>query len=662
MKNIAKVLLVALVFTGILSTAQAVYTAPAIQISELIVTPNPIDFSNHPSISIGYRTNAEAYVTLVINNGSKKVGTFMNRQLMGIGPHTYYWNGKYGGDTEIATSGEGVVNGTYSFTLTAVNSGQVAVGAATEAVKTGTITVSSSTTPVTPATSNLEIQNVDVDNPIFDPWQSETSEITFELSADADVTMEIFDDGGDSVKQLKDEESYSEGKHSVTWNGKDAHGDIVADGEYTYKINASAGSKHDDVEGNITVEKDYAGNNNASDDPNIENAYITKESFDPEWEYTYIIFNLTERADVNVSIYTKSSQIVEVLHDEENQDKGLYKVKFDGTNFNEDEYRYKISVENGEGKDYFTGDVEVKADDKVGRNPNIYKDKIDIDTIPYVGGEDLTISMKLDDDAEVTAEIRHDNKLVKEILDEEEMTEGTNTIKWDGKDKKGNPVEDGIYEYKITAQNSHGTDTERGNFSVAKTSTSTDDKCAGFTDITKTYKFCESITWAKEAGAFSGYDDDTFRPYQPIRRSEILKVIMEAFSVNPIGTNSSTLGFNDVSGHEWFKSYLATALSMRVVTGYSDGTFRPNDQVKRVEALKILLETGKGKYGLSIPNNNSNQPYHDVLSGKWYTKYAWVAKNNELTEGTTYFYPLDPMTRGEMADMLYRFHQAGLDE
>jgi flagellar hook assembly protein FlgD len=572
MKNIIKVLIFSLVFTSVLSITHAEYTAPGIQITDVSITPNPVDFSTKPSVAIGYKTNAEAYVTLVIKKGSKKVGTFVNEQLLGIGAHTYYWNGTYGSGTQIGESGDDVPSGTYTYTITATNSETVAQGVSSEATKSGTITVEGST---------------------------------------ADES----DDGDDDT-------------------GDDASDTL----EYT--------------------------------DPNIEYFYVTKESFDPEWEYAYIIFYLTSRADIKVEIYNSTNTLVETLYDEEDQPAGLYKLQFDGESYYESDYTYKISVENIEGKDIATGEIEVKEDSA--EDPNVYKDKVDIDDIPYeIGSGDLPFTFKLDEDSDITFEIRHENSLVVRLLDEEGMSAGMNTINWNGKDDDEEYVSEGIYEYKIIAGNSGGTDTERGNFSVSgeeEESTNEenevveDTSCARFDDVENTYKYCTAIIWAKTYGIFDGYPDNTFRPYQPIRRGELLKVIIEAFDIQLVSAGTINMGFKDIEGYEWFVNYLATAASKGFVNGYSDKTFRPENQITRTQALKVMLEAAKLKYDLEIPAENFGNPYKDVSSGYWYTKYAWIAKENSLSGNENYFFPNNPMTRGEMADMLYRFKLAGLDE
>ena len=135
--------------------------------------------------------------------------------------------------------------------------------------------------------------------------------------------------------------------------------------------------------------------------------------------------------------------------------------------------------------------------------------------------------------------------------------------------------------------------------------------------------------------------------------------------VKTLSSSGENLGFPDVDRYGWYMPYLKSALSLGIVSGYPDGTFRPDNQVNRIEALVMMLNTGKVKYGLIIPTNTYGAPYYDTPneeSTKWYLSYAWFAQSYDLTDNDTYLFPDSSMTRAEMADMLYRYHKAGLDE
>lgn len=657
MKKIINTLVLALMFSGLFTFTTNTYAVVSMAISSVSVSPSTVDFSIKPSVGISYHTNTEGYVTLEIFKGSSKVGTFIDNQYMGIGGHTFYWNGKYGSGTEIGEYGETVENGTYKVTITGVGTNQ------TEASGQETFTVSSSSTTA----NDVSIVDDGVDKDSFDPWKSQSVKISFEIDADAKVTVKILNKNGGLIKTLKNSENYDEGSHSVTWNGKNSSGNIVAEGDYKYSINAVAGLKQDTVEGEIVVEKG-AVSTSSSSAPDIVNAYVTKNDFDPEIEYTYIVFSLTKKADIEVSIYDNNDDLLETLYDEKNQDDDIYKIKWDGGGETSGNFTYKISVENDKGKDSFEDDIEIEEDesDEQGAS-NIYRDQIDIDDIPYASKSgNLNIAFKLEKDAEeVKVEIRQAGKTIDTVFDEEDVDKGSHSVNWDGKNKSGQTVAGGVYEYRITSNDSGKEDTERGYFLVSGSTSTTggsSDKCGDFKDVYSTYKFCDAIIWAKGEGIFTGYPDGSFKPYQSIRRSEILKVVIEDFDITQVGTNGGNLGFKDINGYEWFMNYLSTGMAKGLIQGYGDKTLRPYEPVNRAQAFKIMLEGAKNKFGLSIPNNTFGQPYIDVPAGKWYTKYAWIAQNNDLTDNEDYFFPLMPMTRGEMADVLYRFDQAGLSQ
>lgn len=102
-------------------------------------------------------------------------------------------------------------------------------------------------------------------------------------------------------------------------------------------------------------------------------------------------------------------------------------------------------------------------------------------------------------------------------------------------------------------------------------------------------------------GDVSGYGDDTFRPDQNISRAEILVIALNALR-DPYSENDSctydfdlekdySVSYTDVDDSHWGFSYIEAATEAGVITGYEDGTFKPDQAVTRAEALSILLET-----------------------------------------------------------------------
>ena len=511
--------------------------------------------------------------------------------------------------------------------------------------------------------SILQIVDLELNQSTFDPWDNEEIDFTFIINKEAYITLEIYDEDNDLITKVKNKVMYSKGQHTVFWMGKDSSGDIVNQGDYKYKLVAEIDDERDTEKGTIEVKKG-SGDFNATEDPRLKYVFVTKDNFDPGIESTYIVFYLTAKANIQVDIFDPSGIKIDSLFNKSAQLPGVYKLEWDGEDaLNEPgTYGYRINVSNSKGTDMKNGAIQVADDTKESNKPNVTKDRVDINDMPYVPkNNSLDISFRLDKSADMTMEIREDDYVVAEVFKDKEMGSGAYTLSWNGKDSSGDYVSDGVYSYKLIASNDSGKDTEKGYFLIQGSSSAEfGEKCGNFPDVEKTYTYCEAIEWAKGEGIFKGYDNGTFQPNKALNRVEALKTILEALEINSVSVGSS-LPFPDTFVSEWYAPYLKAALSLGIVEGYKDGKFRPGKEVARSEALKILLVAAQVKYHLVIPSSTYGNPYSDTPSNEWYIKYVWLSKEHELTDNNTLFFPNQPMTRAQFADMLYRFHKAGLD-
>lgn len=107
--------------------------------------------------------------------------------------------------------------------------------------------------------------------------------------------------------------------------------------------------------------------------------------------------------------------------------------------------------------------------------------------------------------------------------------------------------------------------------------------------------------------------------------------------------------FDDVPADHWAYPAIRKLACDCVLQGYSDGTFRPAQNVNRVEFLKIVLELA---FAGNIPESSTN-PYNDVLAGNWYTKYVALAKEKGIIDGTvSNFFPGKEIVRAEAVKIL----------
>ncbi|MEO5952274.1 MAG: S-layer homology domain-containing protein, partial [Chloroflexia bacterium] len=107
-----------------------------------------------------------------------------------------------------------------------------------------------------------------------------------------------------------------------------------------------------------------------------------------------------------------------------------------------------------------------------------------------------------------------------------------------------------------------------------------------FTDVSVSSTFYTYIETAVSHGIISGYSDGTFRPDEPVTRGQLVKITMLAEAWPPLNPNIPT--FNDVSVGSPFFSYVETANARDVIGGYSDGSFRPGGTATRGQVAKVI--------------------------------------------------------------------------
>ncbi|MBD3328262.1 peptidoglycan DD-metalloendopeptidase family protein [Candidatus Peregrinibacteria bacterium] len=171
-----------------------------------------------------------------------------------------------------------------------------------------------------------------------------------------------------------------------------------------------------------------------------------------------------------------------------------------------------------------------------------------------------------------------------------------------------------------------------------------------FTDIGYDHKNYEAIKFLKDTGIIKGYPDGSYKPDQVVSRVEALKIILEASRSNLI--TARELPFPDTSANEWYSDYVVTAFNKKIIDGYPDGKFKPANTVNRAEFLKILFNG----LDLDLEENVKKDLYKDVPREEWFAKYVQYGKERYLVvdKSTRYFLPEEGMTRADVAETVYR--------
>lgn len=170
-----------------------------------------------------------------------------------------------------------------------------------------------------------------------------------------------------------------------------------------------------------------------------------------------------------------------------------------------------------------------------------------------------------------------------------------------------------------------------------------------FKDVQSNAYFYEAVNSLHARNIISGYEDGTFRPNEPLTRAHAAKIIALALDLDT--TNIKNPGFKDVSEKHSFYKYIAALADKGIIVG-SEGEYRPNDPVNRAQMAKIISLA----YDLKSENSQQKINFTDVSQDDWFNNYVGVLIENEITSGTTSttFSPNKSVTRGQLAAFIYR--------
>ncbi|MBI4235404.1 S-layer homology domain-containing protein [Candidatus Peregrinibacteria bacterium] len=172
---------------------------------------------------------------------------------------------------------------------------------------------------------------------------------------------------------------------------------------------------------------------------------------------------------------------------------------------------------------------------------------------------------------------------------------------------------------------------------------------ANFTDVKTSHKNFEAINFLQEAGILNGYTDGSFRPDKEVTRAEFLKIVIEGSNLET--DNTEEIPFEDVHETAWYYPYIQKAYHEHFVIGYSDGTFKPEQTINKVEALKILALVQNWELSKKLTKN----PFKDVPRLSWFAEYVAYAKDHSLLEETgENFEPSSLMSRANISEIIFR--------
>ena len=138
----------------------------------------------------------------------------------------------------------------------------------------------------------------------------------------------------------------------------------------------------------------------------------------------------------------------------------------------------------------------------------------------------------------------------------------------------------------------------------------------GFSDIQAGDWYANTVGYAVQVGIVSGYPDGSFKPNKPITRAEFAS-IASRFDALAQGNN---IAFNDLAPSHWGYNAIRSAASKGWISGYPDNTFRPEKAISRAEVTSItnrMLNRYADLYWIDAHRGEVIR-FGDVKRSDWY--------------------------------------------
>lgn len=131
-----------------------------------------------------------------------------------------------------------------------------------------------------------------------------------------------------------------------------------------------------------------------------------------------------------------------------------------------------------------------------------------------------------------------------------------------------------------------------------------------FSDVSAGAWYATEVNTLVELDVLSGYEDGTFRPNNAVTRAEFVTAVCKCFDL----TDGADSGFSDVSG--WASGYINAAVERGWIVGMGDGTFQPNANLTRAQVTPILNKALE-RTGSGFAADAVTPEFVDVPSSHW---------------------------------------------
>ncbi len=169
-----------------------------------------------------------------------------------------------------------------------------------------------------------------------------------------------------------------------------------------------------------------------------------------------------------------------------------------------------------------------------------------------------------------------------------------------------------------------------------------------FNDVPMDHQAFIAVEYLSDHGVISGYSDGTFRPDQALSRAGLAKMLAVSMHWSLIRPPEGR--FNDVPADSWMYPYVETAAARGVLGGMADGSFQPGASISRAEAVRAIVLAAGWK-----PRGRPSSLLLDVPSDHWAAAYIQAAWEHHIAapDSDGQFHPGLIITRADASQMIY---------
>lgn len=374
-----------------------------------------------------YAVNEAAKVTVDVYDGNNNfVKTIVSNKSVQTNDQAASWDMKN-------ASGEYVANGTYRFTITAVNNKGEKIVAHDWFRVSGNTPLAYRWTVMDKASEKI----------------GSTAKLYYAVNKEATITVEVFDGRNNYIKTLESNKSVKTNDQVATWDLTDAKGRDVLDGTYRFTITAT-----NDLGEKVVAHKWFKVTGNsplALEQVGVETGTVKLG------EEATLNYAVNKRANVTVDVYDGNNNFLKNIISNEKVTSGNHIVTWDLTNnpgeyVKDGTYRFTITVTTTSGEKITTH----KWFKVSGSVPLKYKQFQMLSKSAKVG-EDAKLNYSVNKYSNITVQVYDgNNNFIKTLEINKAVNTGTQTAIWDLTDANGNYVLDGTYRFTIIAESVDG--------------------------------------------------------------------------------------------------------------------------------------------------------------------------------------------------------------